>query len=93
MLRVENSSEILLVARLIYPGRILLGSTVTVQAPLYDQPGPPASISGQVVAVRGEREDDRWEAIVSCPNLDASGNPVLPLGYQFDYDDTTVTVV
>jgi biotin carboxyl carrier protein len=93
VLRVENSSEILLVARLIYPGRILLGSTVTVQAPLYDQPGPPASISGKVVAVRGEREDDRWEAIVSCPNLDGSGNPVLPLGYQFDYDDTTVTVV
>jgi biotin carboxyl carrier protein len=92
VLRVENSSEILLVARLIYPSRISIGSTVTVESPLFEQPGPPTSIAGSVVAVRGERQDNQWEAIVNCDNLDGSGNPILPLGYHFDYDDTTVTV-
>jgi biotin carboxyl carrier protein len=90
--RVENSSVILLMAKLIYPGRISIGSSVTVETPLFEQPGPLTSITGDVVAVRGEREDNQWEVIVSCDNLDASANPIFPLGYHFDYDDTTVTI-
>ena len=92
VLRVENSSVILLVARLIYPGRISIGSTATVQTPLFEQPGPLTSITGNVVAIRGEGQDDQWEVIVNCNNLDASANPIFPLGYHFDYDDTTVTI-
>lgn len=90
--RVEDSSAVLLVARLKYPGRISIGSTVTVQTPLFEQPGPQTTITGNVVAIRGECQDDQWEVIVNCNNLDASANPILPLGYHFDYDDTTVTV-
>jgi biotin carboxyl carrier protein len=92
VLRVEDSSVILLAARLIYPGRISLGSTVTVQTPLFEQPGPLTTITGNVVAIRGECQDNQWEVIVKCNNLDSASNPILPLGYHFDYDDTTITI-
>jgi biotin carboxyl carrier protein len=97
VLRVENTATVLLVATLIYPGPITLGSTVTVQTKLFDAGSPttfPPSPSppGTVVAVRGKGKDDMWEVIVQCDNLDGSGNPILPLGYHFDFDDTTVTI-
>ena len=51
------------------------------------------SIAGTVVEVRGHRSnDDWWVVAVSCNNLDGSGNPIFPLHYHFDYDDTRVTV-
>ena len=40
--------------------------------------------------MRGQREDQQWEVILQCSNLDSSGKPIFPLGYNFDFDDTTV---
>jgi hypothetical protein len=93
VLRVEDSSQILLVGTVKYRGPIALGSTVTVQTSLFDSPAPPTTLTGSVVAVRGFREDDQWDVTVQCNNLDAGGNPIFPLGYHFDYDDTTVTIL
>jgi hypothetical protein len=92
VMRVENNAEILLLATLIYRGPIAIGSGVSVETRLFGLPGPKTPISGVVVAVRGQLEDDQWEVIVKCNNLDGSGNPVFPLGYHFAYDDTTVSI-
>jgi len=46
-----------------------------------------------VVAARGNQgNDDRWEVVVKCNNLDGGGNPILPLHYSFDYDSTSATI-
>ena len=92
VIRVENNAEIFLVATLIYRGPISIGSTVTVTTTLFGLPGPKISTAGTAVAARGQRQDDRWEVIVKCNNLDAAGNAIFPLGYHFDYDDTTVSI-
>lgn len=99
VIRVENDSTVLLVATLIYRGPITVGSSVTVETTLFDAPGPPTTVPGSVVAVRGQREDDQWLVIAQCDNQ-ASGSgggggpspTIFPLGYQFDYDNTTVSI-
>jgi len=90
VLRVENDATILLVAIADFRGRIAIGSNVTVATPLFDAP-PPKKILGKVVAVRGHGEDERWEIIVKCNNID-NGKPIFPLGYHFDFDNTTMSI-
>jgi biotin carboxyl carrier protein len=92
VIRVENNAEIFLVAMLIYRGPIAIGSTVTVTTTLFGVPGPMITTTGTAVAVRGQSEDDHWEVIVRCSNVDGAGNAIYPLGYHFDYDDTTVSI-
>jgi biotin carboxyl carrier protein len=91
VMRIENNEDILLVATLVYRGSILIGSTVTVQTNAFDS--LPVTITGTAVAVRGRQQDDHWEVIIECKNpIDGSGAPLLPCGYHFDYDDTTVSI-
>ena len=92
VVRVENSAVVLLVATVVYRGRISIGASVTVETALFDAAGPRTKVTGRVVAVRGQREDDQWEVIVQCDNLGPDGEPILPLGYHFDYDDTTMLI-
>jgi hypothetical protein len=94
VIRVENNSTVYLMATLVCPGLISIGSTVTVNTSLYDSSTPPTPpIVGNVVSVRGHRsEDDQWDVIVSYDNTGSSGGPILPLYYNFDYDDTTATI-
>jgi hypothetical protein len=61
---------------------------------LYGVPGALTTIPGVVVSARGHYADDTWDLVVKCTNpLDAAGNPTFPLGYSFDYDDTTISIV
>jgi hypothetical protein len=92
VIRVENNDVVLLMATLVYRGPISIGSTVRVETTLFDLPGPLTTVEGNVVAVRGRQEDDQWEVIVKCKNLASGGKAILPLGYHFDYDDTTVSI-
>jgi hypothetical protein len=99
VVRVENNTEVLLEATLVYRGRVSVGDTVTVQTNLFSEPvGPPphlfnsVTISGTVVAARGDSGDDRWNIVVSCYNRDGHGQEILPLHYSFDYDDTSITI-
>ena len=93
VVRVENAAVALLVGTVVCRGRIAIGLPVTVGTRLFDAGGTAATeITGSVVAAPGQDVDDEWELVVQCKNLDESGNPVLPLGYEFDYDDTTVSV-
>jgi biotin carboxyl carrier protein len=93
VIRVENNELIFLVATLIYSGPIATGYTVTVSTTLFGQQTAPTTISGTVVAVRGRREEGQWEVVVECANFTTDPSiPILPLGYHFDYDDTTVSI-
>jgi biotin carboxyl carrier protein len=93
VLRVENNSIIYLMATVIYTGPIVVGSTVTVSTSLFDSSPLVPPLTGSVVSVRGRLEDDKWDLVVKCNNpLDSSGNPILPLNYHFDYDNTQVSI-
>ncbi|WP_321965428.1 hypothetical protein [Paraburkholderia sp. J7] len=92
VIRVENSDVVYLVAKIMYPGPISIGAGVTFETTLFDVPGPTTKITGNAVAVRGLTEDDLWEVVVEYNNLDGGGSSILPLGYHFDYDDTTASI-
>jgi hypothetical protein len=99
VLRVEDNSQLLLVMRLVYSGAIKIAtaataaSTITIKTSLYDAAALAAPLVGTVVSARGGGDDDLWDLVVTCPNpLDVHGDPVIPIGYTFDYDNTTVTV-
>jgi biotin carboxyl carrier protein len=96
VIRVENNAVILLEAILIFRGPISIGQTVTVTTALFGaSSGEPTSITGVVVGARGQSDDDKWDVIIECDNMDHSTTPptpIFPLGYRFDYDDTTVSV-
>jgi biotin carboxyl carrier protein len=89
VMRIEDNGILLLEGILVYRGPIAIGSTVTITTSLFGSAATPATITGTAVAARGRREDDHWEVIVQCNNL--KGN-TIPLGYRFDYDDTTVSI-
>jgi hypothetical protein len=93
VIRVENNSSVYLVATLVYRGRIAKGANVTVQTSLFDDTGEPTAVTGTVVAARGHTpDDDSWDVVILCNNVDGSGNEILPLNYSFDFDDTVVTI-
>jgi biotin carboxyl carrier protein len=101
--RVEDNSTVYLIATIVHRGPIViappppapppLNSTVKVSTSLFGASGPLTSLTGSVVSARGHRDDDKWDLVVKCTNpLDASGTPTFPLGYHFDFDDTTVSI-
>lgn len=92
VLRIEDNSTVHLAGILIHGGILSLGAGVTVQANLFSS-STSTSITGNIIAVRGDESgDDRWDVVISCPNTDGDGNPILPLNYNFDFDDTSVTI-
>jgi hypothetical protein len=96
VIRVENNSPVYLVGTVIHRGMISANvSTATIETTsAFGDPASVLSLSGTVVAAQGrESNDDRWDIVVSCDNLDGNGNPIFPLYYGFDYDDTTILVV
>jgi biotin carboxyl carrier protein len=92
VIRVETTDKVLLFAKLVYRGRISVGTKLTFTSNLFDNLDPMATVEGTVVAVRGERENNQWAVTVKCDNLDTAGKPILPLGYQFDRDNTTISL-
>jgi hypothetical protein len=96
--RVENNDNVLFVARVVCRGPIVIGSDNTnssmlqVKTTLFDLPDSRVTIEAEVVAARGQGEDDQWEVIAKCSNVDAAGKNIFPLGYCFDYDDTEVAI-
>jgi hypothetical protein len=90
--RVENNADVLIVATVVCRGPIVVGSILQVKTTLFDLPGSPVTIEAEVVAARGQGEDDQWEVIAKRSNLDETGKIIFPLGYHFDYDDTEVAI-
>lgn len=93
VVRVESNDTVHIVGTLVCHDRIDLGDTVSVKTTQFSNPADSKTISGTVAAVRGHpSNDDWWSVVVTCSNLDGSGNQVFPLHYHFDYDDTHVTI-
>jgi len=102
VIRVEDNSSIYIVATVIYRGPIAVGdlppappvpnSTVTLNTKLFGQASLPSPVVGTVVSARGRNDEDKWDLIIRCSNLDGGGNPIFPIGYHFDYDDTDISI-
>jgi len=93
VVRVENNGVVHLVANLVHYGQISLGATATVTTTLGGASSPATTLTGNVVAARGQGSGGRWEVVVKVNNVDGSGNYILPLGYCFDAEYTDVTIV
>lgn len=94
-IRVENNTPVLLVGTLIYRGLISLGATAKITSTLFSEPPgtAPTDVTGTIVAAQGHRsEDDWWDVAITYDNVDRNGNPVLPLHYHFDFEDTSVVI-
>jgi hypothetical protein len=92
VLRVENNETVLVVATVVYRDRIAVGANASIQTNLYDSATTPTTVTGTVVAARGHAsDDDQWDIVVKCNNV-SGGAQVLPIDYNFDYDDTVVTI-
>jgi biotin carboxyl carrier protein len=92
VIRVENNQTVHLMAMLVYRGPMVIGSSVSVQTKLFDAAGPAITLTGNVVAAHGQAADDHWSAVIQCNNLDSASQPILPSGYRFDFDNTTVSI-
>jgi biotin carboxyl carrier protein len=95
VVRVENNTNIWLVADLIYRGPFPVNAQVEVQTKLFDSTGPSTTIRGDIATARNKGDDERWEVVIGCSNFNGSDTktPVLPLGYCFDHDNTTISFV
>jgi hypothetical protein len=91
--RVEDNSEVLLIANVICRGSIAIGSKLKVSTPVFDSPASRVTLEALIVSARGQRDNDHWEVIAKCSNLDADGKIIFPLGYNFDYDNTDVNIL
>jgi len=92
--RVENDEDVLIVAQVVYSGAVLIGSILAITTTLFDANGLGSvrSIDAIIVAARGQGDDDQWEVIGKASNIDATGKRILPLGYHFDNDITSVFI-
>lgn len=94
VVRVEDDSTVFLVGTIKHRGMVKPNSQVSVTTTLFDAPtGQQTRIDGSVASVRGhDSVDEQWEILVLCSNRTASGAPILPLNYNFDFESTTVEV-
>jgi hypothetical protein len=90
VLRVEDNQTIFLEGVLVYPNQIIPNvSTVQVTTIAFgNEGGFSPFLTGKIVTARGHAQENQWSVIIQCDNPDE----LYPLGYQFDFDDTTVTI-
>ncbi|UZR30742.1 HlyD family secretion protein [Methylococcus mesophilus] len=93
--RVENYLLAYLVGTVKYRGMLGIGTKVDVSTTLFEAAGTtPVKVSGEIVAVRGhDAVSEQWDVLIFCENYTATGDPVLPLNYNFDFESTTVGVL
>jgi hypothetical protein len=85
--RVENNDNVLFVAKVVCRGPIVIGSDsnvsdssmLQVKTTLFDLPDSRVTIEAEVVAARGQGEDDQWEVIAKRSNLDSEGKNIFRL--------------
>ncbi len=93
VVRLENDKTVYLIGVVKYRGLITVGYTATISSTLFGDPGGSlVQINGTVCAVRGhEPVDEQWNIIIRCDNQGPSGR-ILPLNYNFDYDNTEIDI-
>jgi multidrug resistance efflux pump len=92
VIRVENDTEVLLVGTLKFRGLVSNGLPLVVTTKIFDTPTT-KEITGSVVSVRGhDSEDELWDVLILCKNRDSDGKAILPINYNFDFDDTQIQI-
>lgn len=92
VLRVENNRVAHLVATLVSHDSIAVGAAATITT-TPSAAKPPVTMTGTVIAARGQASSGRWEVVVKVENQEASGQYILPPNYWFDPEYTNVTIV
>lgn len=94
VVRVEADEQVYLVGTIKCRDMVRLNNKVSVTTTLFDAPGgQPTKIEGVVSSVRGhDSVDEQWDVLILCANRTATGEPILPLNYNFDFDSTTITI-
>lgn len=95
VLRLENDKTVYLVGQIKCRGLIRIGYTAHVKTTLFGEPaGAQVQIDGIVCAIRGhEPIDEQWNVMIRCNNTaPAPGGTILPLNYNFDFDNTEITL-
>ncbi|MEC5218406.1 hypothetical protein RCH09_003375 [Actimicrobium sp. GrIS 1.19] len=93
VLRLENDKTVYLIGQIKCRSLIRVGYTAHVTTTLFGEPaGTQVQIDGIVCAIRGhEPIDEQWNVIIRCNNTGPGGS-ILPLNYNFDFDNTEITV-
>jgi biotin carboxyl carrier protein len=93
VLRLENDKTVYLVGQVKCRNLICVGYNVHISTTLFGNPaGLPVEIDGIVRAVRGHNPiDEQWNVMIRCDNV-AAGGRILPLNYNFDFDNTEVSI-
>jgi hypothetical protein len=94
VIRVEDNQTILIEGTVVHREMVSVGEMLTVGTAQFGDPATPVTIHGPIVAACGdEADDDRWHITASCYNIDlTTGQPIFPLHYGFDYDDTNADI-
>ncbi|HEY6314158.1 MAG TPA: hypothetical protein VIY52_25640 [Streptosporangiaceae bacterium] len=95
IIRVENNQTVLIEGTVVYRDMVSLGQHLTVETTQFGDPSKAVVIGGPIVAACGhESEDDQWHITASCYNInEVTGQPIFPVHYNFDYDDTHADIV
>jgi len=99
VVRVENDEKLLLVGTINFRGAIRVteagadGPVTIVTTRLFETADTLTIPKVKIAAIRGQdRDNDEWDVILECDNPVVGGHPILPLNYQFDRDNTRITV-
>ena len=89
--RNEDNTSVNLVGILVWPGMLTIGTAVTVETNLFGLTSS-TTITGKIIACRGDESgSDRWNVVITCANTDVNRQTVVPLGYRFNYGDTSIS--
>jgi hypothetical protein len=101
VIRVENDKELLIVGFIQYRGSLKIKQEVTLATKIFET-NETKEIIGQLVAIRGhDADDDEWDVIIQCPNVEKLEEPeepenpqerFFPINYHFDKDTTELYI-
>jgi hypothetical protein len=94
VIRIEDNRKLLLVGMINFRGLLRLGDKMTIKTnDLFEDNKILEIKDAEIVSIRGHDSDnDVWDVILQCDNPeDATRQPILPINYNFDRDNVTIT--
>lgn len=94
VVRIEDNAQLLLVGMINFRGMLRLGDKMTIKTNDLFEDNQVLEIKDvEIVSIRGHDSDnDVWDVILQCNNpKDAGGELILPINYNFDRDNVTIT--
>jgi len=94
VIRIEDNRKLLLVGMINFRGLLRLGDKMTIKTDdLFEDNDILEIKDAEIVSIRGHDSDnDVWDIILQCDNPeDETRQPKLPINYNFDRDNVTIT--